>query len=83
MNDSELTDVFDGIVLNDLHGKYSHLLTGYIGTPEFLKKIADVVKTLKRANPKLLFCKYFLILIFSSSQGSGALNILIICSAST
>ncbi|XP_055702972.1 pyridoxal kinase [Phlebotomus papatasi] len=55
MNDSELKDVFDGIVLNDLHGKYSHLLTGYIGTPEFLKKIADVVKTLKKANPKLVF----------------------------
>uniref|UniRef100_A0A7G3AYM1 Pyridoxal kinase n=1 Tax=Lutzomyia longipalpis TaxID=7200 RepID=A0A7G3AYM1_LUTLO len=55
MNDSELTDVFEGIVLNDLHGMYSHLLTGYIGTPQFLKKIVDVVKTLKKANPNLVF----------------------------
>ncbi|XP_059620422.1 pyridoxal kinase [Phlebotomus argentipes] len=55
MNDAELQDVFEGIVNNDLHKMYSHLLTGYIGTPEFLRKIVDVVKTLKKANPKLIF----------------------------
>ncbi|GAB0093896.1 Pyridoxal kinase [Sergentomyia squamirostris] len=55
MNDSELEEVFSGLVLNDLHGLYSHLLTGYIGTPEFLRKITDVVKTLKKANPKVVY----------------------------
>uniref|UniRef100_A0A1L8E055 Pyridoxal kinase n=1 Tax=Nyssomyia neivai TaxID=330878 RepID=A0A1L8E055_9DIPT len=55
MNDKELQEIFDGIVNNDLHGKYSHLLTGYIGTPEFLRKIVGVVKTLKEANNNLTF----------------------------
>ncbi|CAB0005032.1 unnamed protein product [Nesidiocoris tenuis] len=38
---------------NLLH--YTHLLTGYIGSPAFLSKIAEVVKELKANNPNLLY----------------------------
>lgn len=46
-----------GLLENDLH-EYSHLLTGYIRCPMFLKKVAEVYKMLKKKNPDLIFGKY-------------------------
>lgn len=34
---------------------YTHLLTGYIGTASFLKRVALLVKTLKSKNPNLIY----------------------------
>jgi len=51
----QLGQLFDGLVLNGLHKKYTHLLTGYIGSTSFLEKVAEVVKVLKEANPSLLY----------------------------
>merc|ERR1712212_1028940 len=51
----QLGQLFDGLVLNGLHKKYTHLLTGYIGSTSFLEKVAEVVKVLKEANPYLLY----------------------------
>ncbi|XP_043229882.1 pyridoxal kinase-like [Amphibalanus amphitrite] len=54
LNDSELEELVSGLRLNDIN-KYSHLLTGYIGAPSFLLKVADVVKELKQVNPDLVY----------------------------
>merc|ERR1712212_1211147 len=35
----QLGQLFDGLVLNGLHKKYTHLLTGYIGSTSFLEKV--------------------------------------------
>ena len=43
-----------GLRLNGIN-KYSHLLTGYIGSPSFLLKVADVVRELKQVNPQLIY----------------------------
>jgi len=51
----QLGQLFEGLVLNTLHQKYTHLLTGYIGSTSFLEKVAEVVKTLKAANPSLTY----------------------------
>lgn len=55
LNEKELDDVFNGLIANNLHSMYTHLLTGYVGNVDFLKKIAEIVKTLKQANPKLIY----------------------------
>lgn len=53
-----LAELIAGLVENDLY-YYSHLLTGYIRCPKFLKKVAEVYKMLKEKNPDLIYGKYF------------------------
>ncbi|CAK9832134.1 Pyridoxal kinase [Anthophora retusa] len=54
LNDKDLEDLIDGLICNDLHD-YTHLLTGYVGSVSFLKKIAEVVRALKCKNPDLIY----------------------------
>lgn len=59
-----LGELVTGLVENDLHN-YSHLLTGYIRCPMFLKKIAEVYKLLKEKNPNLIFgINFFIYILF-------------------
>lgn len=55
LNEKELEDVFSGLVANDLHQQYTHLLTGYVGNPTFLRGIANILKTLRSVNPALIY----------------------------
>jgi len=55
LDETQLADVFDGLLQNDLQDKYSHLLTGYIGNENFLRKVASILKTLRKANPHLVY----------------------------
>lgn len=54
LNEEDLGTVIDGLFSNGLNN-YSHLLTGYVGSPSFLYKIASVVKDLKKCNPNLVY----------------------------
>lgn len=54
LNEKDLWELVTGLVENDLHN-YSHLLTGYIRCPMFLRKVAEVYKLLKEKNPELIF----------------------------
>ncbi|XP_050541027.1 pyridoxal kinase isoform X2 [Daktulosphaira vitifoliae] len=54
LNEQNLMELVSGLVENDIHF-YSHLLTGYIGCPKFLSKVAEVYKILKEKNPNLIF----------------------------
>ncbi|XP_076639344.1 pyridoxal kinase [Colletes latitarsis] len=54
LNDKDLEDLVDGLAQNDLDN-YTHLLTGYVGSASFLKRIAGVVRALKRKNPDLIY----------------------------
>jgi len=49
-----LEDLVDGLAQNDLDN-YTHLLTGYIGSASFLKRVALLVTTLKAKNPNLTY----------------------------
>ncbi|XP_071443073.1 pyridoxal kinase [Hetaerina americana] len=54
LNDSELMDLFEGLKRNGLD-KYSHLLTGYIGSASFLSKVVDLVQHLRQVYPDLVY----------------------------
>lgn len=57
MNEIQLAEIFEGLKLNNLLGKYTHLSSGYIGNPNFLRYIAEIVKTLRKVNPELIYGK--------------------------
>ncbi|XP_025158237.1 pyridoxal kinase isoform X2 [Harpegnathos saltator] len=54
LNDKDLDDLVEGLAYNNLD-KYTYLLTGYVGSASFLKRIALLVATLKRKNPNLIY----------------------------
>jgi len=55
LDDGQLGELVEGLVLNNLHRKHTHLLTGYINSVSFLQKVAEVVSILKSANPPLVY----------------------------
>ncbi|XP_018012457.1 pyridoxal kinase [Hyalella azteca] len=56
MNAQELDELLEGLHLNGLSvGKYSHLLTGYIGSESFLKAVGKSVQVLKQDNPGMTY----------------------------
>lgn len=54
LNDKDLDNLVDGLAQNNLDN-YTHLLTGYIGSASFLKRVALLVTTLKCKNPNLIY----------------------------
>ncbi|XP_015178882.1 PREDICTED: pyridoxal kinase [Polistes dominula] len=54
LNDKDIDELVDGLAENNLN-HYTHLLTGYVGSASFLKRIAALVQTLKRKNPNLIY----------------------------
>uniref|UniRef100_A0A131Z5G5 Pyridoxal kinase n=1 Tax=Rhipicephalus appendiculatus TaxID=34631 RepID=A0A131Z5G5_RHIAP len=54
LNAEELQDLYDGLKLNRIT-KYSHVLTGYVGSDSFLNKVADIVQELKQENSSLMY----------------------------
>lgn len=55
LSESDLRDLFDGIVANNIQYSYSHLLTGYVGNDKFLQEISRIIKQLREANPKMVY----------------------------
>ncbi|RNA16759.1 pyridoxal kinase [Brachionus plicatilis] len=54
LNADQLEELLEGLRQNDLL-EYSHLLTGYVGNPTFLNKLADLIQELKTKNPNLIY----------------------------
>ncbi|XP_044752004.1 pyridoxal kinase [Coccinella septempunctata] len=54
LKEQDLSDLFQGLKENGLD-KYDYLLTGYVGSPSFLKEIVAVYKHLKSVNPNIVF----------------------------
>ncbi|XP_059165424.1 pyridoxal kinase-like isoform X2 [Physella acuta] len=54
LNAEEAHDLFQGLRINNLLD-FTHVLTGYIGSESFLKKVGEVVKELKSKNPNLIY----------------------------
>ncbi|KAH8302230.1 hypothetical protein KR044_004258, partial [Drosophila immigrans] len=53
--EAELATIFEGLQENELLGQYTHLLTGYIGNPLFLRQVGIILKAIRQANPNLIF----------------------------
>ncbi|CAD6184314.1 unnamed protein product [Caenorhabditis auriculariae] len=54
LTDTELEELYEGLRLNKINN-YTHILTGYCGNVDFLKKIADVVTDIKRKDSNTFF----------------------------
>lgn len=55
LSEVDLAELFDGLVANDLHFSYSHLLTGYVGNDKFLREISRIIKQLRKSNPNVIY----------------------------
>lgn len=55
LDETDLTTLFDGLIQNNLHTSYTHILTGYMRSLSFLKKVYDVVKQVKISNPNAIY----------------------------
>lgn len=47
-------DLFEGLESNNLTN-YTHLLTGYVNSPETLKNLMKIYTKLKATNPNLIY----------------------------
>ncbi|XP_030753615.1 pyridoxal kinase [Sitophilus oryzae] len=54
LTEKELAELVTGLTENNIDS-YSHLITGYIGSPSFLKEIANVYSKLKDKNPNIIY----------------------------
>ncbi|KAK3777015.1 hypothetical protein RRG08_008870 [Elysia crispata] len=54
LNASEAADLFEGLRINNLL-HFNHVLTGYIGSDSFLKKVGEEVGKMKAKNPNLIY----------------------------
>lgn len=43
---------------------YTQILTGYVGSESFLRKIRDVIMRIKEKNPSAIYCTYLSIIFF-------------------
>lgn len=57
LSEKDLADLFDGLVANNLHKIYTHLLTGYVGNDKFLREIKKIIKKLRETNPNIIYGK--------------------------
>lgn len=55
LRETELAELFDGLRQNDVLKYYTHLLTGYTLNATFLREIVAIVKSLREANPSLIY----------------------------
>uniref|UniRef100_A0A069DR72 Pyridoxal kinase n=1 Tax=Panstrongylus megistus TaxID=65343 RepID=A0A069DR72_9HEMI len=54
LDETDLGVLVDALVENKLL-KYTHVLTGYVGSPSFLTKVGEVVKLVRKLNPNLVY----------------------------
>lgn len=54
LTDKDLGQLAENLSLNNLDF-YSHLLTGYVGSPSFLNRIAELIRHLRQVNPNLIY----------------------------
>ena len=55
MDERELRAIVDGLAANGLLSSYSHLLSGFVGSPAVLRALADAVPLVRRHSPGLLY----------------------------
>ena len=49
MDDVQLGEILEGLEANNLDDGYSHVITGYVGTPTFLRALAKTVRDLRQS----------------------------------
>lgn len=62
---------------NDIHKTYTHLLTGYVGSVEFLRELSVVVKTLREHNPEIVYRRFHLKYSYPSGRSLNSSSVLV------
>lgn len=55
LSEQDVGELFQGLKQNGIVQHYTHLLTGYAFHSKFLREIANILKQLRQANPKLIY----------------------------
>ena len=55
MDGEQLDTLIEGLEANGILEKYTHVITGYIGSVSLVRTLARVVRDLKRRNPDLMY----------------------------
>lgn len=58
LESEDLRTLYEGLKLNDLNKRYTHLLTGYARSQSFLETVHEVVQHVKSLNPNALYGNY-------------------------
>jgi pyridoxine kinase len=59
----QLGELLNGLESNNLLN-YTHLLTGYIGSPSFLKKIIELIQILQKKQKIIYLCDPVILLFY-------------------
>jgi len=51
----DVEELYSGLEANKLNEHYTHVLTGYMGTPTFLRSVLNVVQRLKKTTSNLFY----------------------------
>lgn len=63
-----LRDLFQGLRDNQILSSYTHVITGYIGSPSFLKQIEQLIHDLRAINPNLVYGTILLYSLYSTNS---------------
>ncbi|XP_060596941.1 pyridoxal kinase-like [Ruditapes philippinarum] len=55
LNAADIECLYDGLKQNNIHGQFSHLLTGYIGSESFLLKVGEIIQDIRDSNPGITY----------------------------
>ncbi|XP_053610087.1 pyridoxal kinase [Plodia interpunctella] len=54
LKNEEMEEIVEGLIANDVH-YYTHFLTGYSRSADSMKQVAEIIKKLRKKNPKLIY----------------------------
>lgn len=55
LNADDIECLYEGLKQNDIHCRFSHLLTGYIGSKSFLLKVGEIIQDIRDSNPGIMY----------------------------
>ncbi|XP_053397690.1 pyridoxal kinase-like [Mercenaria mercenaria] len=55
LNAEDIECLYDGLKQNNIHGQFSHLITGYIGSKSFLLKVGEIIQDIRDSNPGIMY----------------------------
>lgn len=55
LNAEDIECLYDGLKQNNIHGQFSHLITGYIGSKSFLLKVGEIIQDIRDSNPGITY----------------------------
>ena len=64
LDSNDLKTLYEGLAKNELHLRYTHILSGYARNQSFLETVGDVIKSVKSVNKNAFYGIYYNIFYF-------------------